>query len=346
MNSLEIFLIYFSIYGLPLLALTPSFKIVRWFRPIFDIDDVLMKIVPIPLIYIISLGVNTLTFFAILFLKTWLFYVLYTIYAITFGILSATLFGIFDGANRTKLLLCIVAVGVPILILLLSPYNITMLTMSLCALNSITFTTTWSLNTWRAFTRFTRGLDSSVVETLSKLKQILETKGNANVVKLLTKEFMKYIDNVRKVVWYVNDKSLRNLELVHNLLRDVGVAFAVTRNGDLHLLIRDADGIGDYDCYVVYSINVLQKMEKPTGKLYHVVLTSLLLVGNRYGSSLTLSIQNMLITVDNMGRKDVLYCRFEDVDKSIRYLDLYTMGVVNNYEQYLKLKDRLDLHEL
>jgi len=138
---------------------------------------------------------------------------------------------------------------------------------------------------------------------------------------------------------FANRERVRNLEVVRAFVRDFefGVTTDNTRR-KIVIVYRERERGNIHPLIWLIGFKILQIMYKRTGTLYHVVFYTLTTYGTIY-------ILNTLIVRDNEGRYDVLYCRPEDIDKPIEYLDLYTMGLVNNYQQYQVIKDKIKLIE-
>ena len=154
----------------------------------------------------------------------------------------------------------------------------------------------------------------------------------------LRDKFSREVKDILIVVtsWY-SDFSVRNTYMCRDMMSELGVCITSTTDTNKVFV-----GLSRWLCcgggVCLLCMKVPQKLEKKTSTLYQTVF---LLVTER-GSTLL----NVLVVVDRVVKTiDVLYLKPEDVDKPIEYLDLYTMGIVDSYEQYLKLKSKIDLIE-
>ena len=180
----------------------------------------------------------------------------------------------------------------------------------------------------------------------ARLPTTLPRTLNSRVVKLFVKLRNTYSNEVRQLVRATTYSygvryalyQTGNEALCLDMLGELGICVTTIPNTNRVLVYVD-----EYRARTMWSwwfvcMKVPQKLEKSTSTLYQTVF----LLATDCGSALL----NTLIVVDKVSKTvDVLYLRPEDINKPIEYLDLYTMGLVDNYEQYLRLRDKIKLEE-
>ena len=117
--------------------------------------------------------------------------------------------------------------------------------------------------------------------------------------------------------------------------------FIVTTTRDRRKIAILVDKKFEPDFYM-YKVAIPEKLVKNTGTVYKTYFKIYYKVGNiheRYSTLLTLVIR------DNQGRYSILYPDQRDFFKPIQYLDMYCMGIVENYRQWKEIKDKIQLIE-
>jgi len=169
-------------------------------------------------------------------------------------------------------------------------------------------------------------------------------------LKIFTFRYYTDVDYLREHV-YLDDVLL-------DFLTDTNVVLTTTRDRKfLALLIQTGSSahkvrtsISEFTC-PVFVFSSPQKKVKHTGTLYHVVIyfpcrndNDLVLHRNKYVFDYVRSrLINCLVIRDNNNLFHVLYLHPIDWNKPIDFLDLYCMGVVENYSMYRELINEFDI---
>ena len=180
-------------------------------------------------------------------------------------------------------------------------------------------------------------IDKRVAKLREKMRFINRDKHSSEIEDFVVIEFETSwrVDDLREK--YVIDDALIGIA-VHGVDSCYPRHFCVTTTRDRKKIIVLLNAKVFNPSEIELKISIPEKLVKKTGTVYKTIW-QIYKNGEPQSTLLTLVIR------DNNGRFHILYPDQRDLLKPIQYLDMYCMGLVENYRQWKEIKDTIELEE-